>query len=79
MSSHFIPLPRSSMISASSSGDHLLCFFAGDSATCGGMARLPLAAKPGATGGGTYGGSPLTGAVAAVVAVVEGTDEDRAC
>jgi hypothetical protein len=31
MSSHFMPLPRSSMILASSSGDHLDCFLAGDS------------------------------------------------
>lgn len=29
------------MISASSSGDHLLCFLAGDSAGCGGMLRFP--------------------------------------
>ena len=29
MSSHFIPLPRRSIISASSSADHLDCFFAG--------------------------------------------------
>jgi hypothetical protein len=29
------------MIRASSSGDHLLCFFAGDSAVCGGMLRFP--------------------------------------
>ena len=42
MSSHFIPLPRSSMIKASSSGDHLLCFFAGDSAACGGIVRFPV-------------------------------------
>lgn len=41
MSSHFIPLPRSSMMRASSSGDHLLCFLAGDSAECGGMLRFP--------------------------------------
>jgi len=41
MSSHFMPLPRSSMISASSSGDHLLCFFAGDSDVCDGMLRFP--------------------------------------
>ena len=40
MSSHFMPLPRSSMISASSSGDHLLCFLAGLSVVCGGMLRL---------------------------------------
>ena len=40
MSSHFMPLPRSSMMSASSSGDHLLCFFAGESDVCG-MARRP--------------------------------------
>lgn len=31
MSSHFMPLPRSSMILASSSGDHFDCFLAGDS------------------------------------------------
>lgn len=31
MSSHFMPLPRSSMIEASSSGDHLDCFLAGGS------------------------------------------------
>lgn len=41
MSSHFILLPRSSMMRASSSGDHLLCFFAGLSAV-GGMLRLLL-------------------------------------
>ena len=29
------------MISASSSGDHLLCFLAGDSDVCGGMVRFP--------------------------------------
>jgi hypothetical protein len=29
------------MISASSSGDHLLCFFAGDSDVCDGMLRFP--------------------------------------
>ena len=29
------------MIRASSSADHLLCFFAGDSEVCGGMLRLP--------------------------------------
>lgn len=38
MSSHFIPLPRSSMILASSSGDHFDCFLAGDSE---GWAWLP--------------------------------------
>lgn len=41
MSSHFMPLPRSSMMRASSSGDHLLCFFAGDSDVCDGMLRFP--------------------------------------
>ncbi len=41
ISSHFMPLPRSSMIRASSSADHLLCFFAGDSDEWGGMLRLP--------------------------------------
>lgn len=33
MSSHFMPRPRSSMIKASSSGDHLDCFLAGGSPT----------------------------------------------
>lgn len=41
MSSHFIPLPLKSMIKASSSGDHLLCFLAGVSDGCGGMLRFP--------------------------------------
>lgn len=40
ISSHFIPLPRSSMINASSSGDHLDCFLAGDSAVWAGCKRL---------------------------------------
>lgn len=31
ISSHFIPLPRNSIIKASSSDDHLDCFFAGGS------------------------------------------------
>lgn len=35
------------MIRASSSGDHLLCFFAGDSDVCGGMLRFPLLPLPG--------------------------------
>ena len=47
MSSHFIPLPRSSIIKASSSGDHLLCFLAGDSDVCGGMLRFPPLPLPG--------------------------------
>ena len=67
ISSHFIPLPRSSIISASSSGDHLLCFFAGDSAECGPMLRfaaIELVARGGMVlgleckvpGGGAEGG-----------------------
>lgn len=47
MSSHFMPLPRSSMISESSSGDHLLCFLAGESELCGGMVRFPPVVKAG--------------------------------
>ena len=43
MSSHFIPPPRSSMMRASSSGDHLDCFLAGVSAGWGGWLRLPEA------------------------------------
>lgn len=42
ISSHFIPLPLSSMIRASSSGDHLLCFLTGWSDAWGGMLRLLL-------------------------------------
>lgn len=53
MSSHFIPLPRSSMISASSSGDHLLCFLTGCSELWVGMLRLPVDIALGATGAGT--------------------------
>jgi len=52
MSSHFMPLPRSSMIKESSSGDHLLCFLAGLSAEWGGMARFT-----GSTGGPPTGGA----------------------
>jgi len=64
MSSHFMPLPRSSMIRASSSGDHLLCFLAGESDVCDGMLRFPPplpgrepALEPGA---GAVPGAPKT-------------------
>lgn len=57
MSSHFILLPRSSMMSASSSGDHLLCFLAGLSAV-GGMLRL-LFPGPGPDPGPDPGPGPL--------------------
>lgn len=57
ISSHFMPLPLNSMIWASSSGDHLLCFLAGLSAVCGGMLRLP----PWMLGGATARyGPPIT-------------------
>jgi len=88
ISSHFMPLPRSSMISASSSGDHLLCFLAGDSATCGPMVRLlatAAAGGPGTTGGGpAYGGAKRRGAAVGRTAVggVEvagGTEAGRVC
>ncbi len=66
MSSHFMPPPLKSMIRASSSGDHLLCFLAGDSAGWGGMLRLPPApVLARAYEGGS--GCPL----------VDGTDVDR--
>ena len=42
MSPHFMLLPRSWMSRASSSRDHLLCFFAGDSAVRGGKLRFPV-------------------------------------
>lgn len=51
MSSHFIPLPRSSIMRASSSADHLLCFFAGDSAECGPRLRFAAIAVVVLSGG----------------------------
>lgn len=68
MSSHFIPLPRSSMMSASSSGDHLLCFLTGCwSVACAGMLRLPAGICVGATGGGATGAAGRGGAVEALI------------
>jgi len=63
ISSHFIPVRRSSMLSASSSGVHLDCFFAGDSPTNG----LAEAARlfdtfPGPGEGTVFGGPYETGA-----------------
>src|SRR6266498_5281380 len=67
MSSHFIPLPRRSIISASSSADHLDCFFAGDSKEWDGCGRL-------------VGTEVVETAVAVVLgAVTEDADLDEAC
>lgn len=52
ISSHFIPLPRSSMIRESSSGDHLDCFLAGDSEVCDGWRRLGAPVEPALDSGG---------------------------
>ena len=60
MSSHFIPLPRSSMMRASSSGDHLDCFLAGDSAVCADCRRLAAPDGPVLLNGGTTGAGPVT-------------------
>jgi len=93
MSSHFIPLPRSSMIRASSSGDHLLCFLAGLSAVCGGMLRLTGSSEAPGTGGALEIGAITGGAAGAVagyasgggpglgpvVALGGGTETDRVC
>lgn len=85
MSSHFMPLPRRSMIKASSSCDHLLCFLAGDSDACGGMLRFP-GTTPVTDGPGSprceaaYTGDPRADTASmAVVAVGGGTDADRVC
>ena len=59
-----MPLPLNSMIRASSSGDHLLCFFAGDSSEWGGMLRFP----PVPLGVGTFGGRIPGADVAGIVA-----------
>jgi hypothetical protein len=67
------------MIKASSSGDHLLCFLAGESETWAGMLRLLLVAGTGPTNGG---GGPyvLEGRLATVVAAAEGgTEAGREC
>lgn len=55
MSSHFMPLPLRSMMIASSSADHLLCFFAGDSDGWDGILRFPPAAAA-VVGAVIYGG-----------------------
>ena len=68
MSSHFIPSPRSWMILESSSGDHLDCFLAGDSAGCVPDCRFVGMVPAGANGGGS--------AVAGEM-VVGGTDAER--
>lgn len=76
MSSHFIPLPRSSMIKASSSGDHFDCFLAGDSAVCAGCSRF--AGTPGPVlvkgGGAVTGAGPVVKIGGAVPGGGPGTD-----
>lgn len=85
MSSHFIPLPRNSMINASSSGDHFDCFFAGDSAVWAGWRRFvgtdgeilaerggSEAKGAGATAGAVVVGGPKTGLDGRLDAVVTG-------
>lgn len=67
MSSHFMPPPLSSMMTASSSADHLLCFFAGDSDGCVPILRLP----PLPMNVGTWGGRLVA------AEGVTGTEEDR--
>ena len=69
ISSHFIPSPRSWMILASSSGDHLDCFFAGDSPGCV-PDCLFVGTVPAAANGGA---SVIAGAMTA-----GGTDAERA-
>ena len=69
MSSHFIPSPRSWMILASSSGDHLDCFLAGDSPGWVPDCRL-VGMVPTAANGGTSDGGGATR--------VGGTDAERA-
>lgn len=69
-------------MTASSSGDHLLCFFAGDSVGCGAMLRLPVARRigpgPDPGWGAAYKGGPK-GAAAVVVATVGGIEAVRKC
>lgn len=67
-SSHFMPLPLSSMIRASSSDDHLLCFLAGVSRGWAAMLRFPPV--PLGCGGVVRGGGG--GAVGATAAGAAG-------
>ena len=72
ISSHFIPLPRRSMIRASSSADHLDCFLAGDSSEWDGCGRL--------VGTEVVVTEVVVTAVAVVLgAVTEDADLDEAC
>lgn len=71
ISSHFIPLPRNSIINASSSGDHFDCFLAGDSEM--GAGRRRLAGTDGRTlavAGGN--GATVVGVAWAVIGAVTG-------
>lgn len=58
ISSHFIPLPLSSIIRASSSVDHLLCFLTGGSDALGSMPRRPPDIETGAVTVATRAGIP---------------------
>lgn len=69
MSSHFMPFPRSSMIFASSSGDHFDCFLAGDSDGCG----CPLDSRF----AGTDDGGAGCGTKPGVDTTLLGTEADR--
>ena len=79
ISSHFMPLPRSSIMSASSSGDHLLCFFAG---------RMELPGDMFSTAAGIWlcctGGATCDDVVACLLwyvsaTVCSGTEAGRVC
>jgi hypothetical protein len=67
MSSHFMPLPLRSIMIASSSCDHLLCFFAGDSDGWEGMLRFPPVPVGARTCGGMLEGTVVDGTEAALV------------
>jgi hypothetical protein len=62
-----MPLPLRSMMIASSSGDHLLCFFAGDSDGWEGMLRFPPAPEGARTCGGRLDDTVVDGTEAALV------------
>lgn len=78
ISSHFIPLPRRSMINVSSSGDHFDCFFAGGSWACDDDESRFVPATAGSEGAardmvGTGAAIAIAGA-AIVEAIIDGWD-----
>jgi hypothetical protein len=76
MSSHFMPRPRSSMISVSSSGDHLDCFLAGGSVPSDVDECRLVPARDMDTGDVVVGLPNVVVVVVVVVASIDGRRDD---